>query len=489
MANENNPFGLPKLNENDNTSQNNGVIAPSPTNEVLVEEPVNQMPNNEGNKPIIEIPQKYYDILEEEKKEKERQEAEKQVEAQQVAEIKGDLGKIGTLVLLNAVVIFACLLGMVKIIEFFIFVIPLFIIVMASVHATKERDKSNYPVSILIGGMLVAVVTFVISMVDEKNMDMWTHFAIVSAASAFIGLIMSNIITKLVAKREEVKALETIAYLLFFVGLVGIPVFLNMKYPEAFHRIMFQSITEVKAETEEEFVIKTLKNRYNIDFTCDSKTKPYQDFGNILKKARTCKDPEGREIQVYSAGYNESKNQYVVYDNYTEILYFKPLSEKLSSEIKKASNAREVKVYFFPETGCTFVGDCADCDEYRESIEKEEDFNNQYKTSSSLDLSKYIKSNDAVSFINDGKYKIIIKITVSGNLDVSTSGENYEIIDRTLDILNNSGLKNNYGFDVLIQKYDSGADYVQEELKVTGKATSDKTFKDQVVVKDANNKN
>ena len=495
MANDNNnPFGLPKLTGEENTNQNMNpnIIAPSPTNEVLDEGPApmpNMSNNNEGNKPIIEIPQKYYDILEEERKQKEQQEQEKQVAHQAAAEIKGDLGKLGTLVLLNAIVIFACLIGMVKIFEFLIFVIPAFIVVMSFVHATKEKDQSNYPLSILIGGMLVAVVTFVISMVNEENMDMWTHFAVVSAVSAFLGLIIANIITKLITRRNEVKALETLGYLLFFVALVAVPVFLNNKYPEAFHRILFQSITEVKAESEEEFVIKTLKNRYNLDFKCDEKAKSHQDFGNIIKKSRTCKAPDGKEVTVLSAAYNESKNQYIVYDNYTEVLFFKPLADKMAADIKKINEAKDVKIYFYPETGCFFVGDCADSDEYRENIEKEEDINNQYKTSSSLDLSKYMKNPNAIDFINDGKYKVIIKITISGTLDVGTSAEHFETVDKILDYLNSSGLKNNYGFDILVQKYDASFDYAQEELKVTGKATSDKTFKDQVVVKDANSKN
>ncbi len=477
MPDDKDNMNLPKLNEGENTETHNEQEPKFFSNE-----------ETSPKKEIIEIPQEYYDQLEKEKAQKEQEEMQKIVNQQNKEELKTETSKIFTLIAFNAVVIFALLFLMVRNLEFLIFVIPAYIIMFAIINATKEGKESNYPLSVLIGGMSVSVITFLISTIKPENVDYWTYFALAAGIVAFLGMIIANIITKIITRRDEIKALETVGYILFFGILIGVPAFLYNKYPVEFHRIVFQNISEIKAETEDEFILKTLKSRYNIDFNCSDKVKSHIDFGNIKTKSRECTDPKNQKIEVSSVAYNEGNNQYIVFDNYTDVLFFDSLTAKMSSELIRTADATEVKVYFYPEKGCSFVGNCADSDEYRAAIADEENLENRYNISRSLDLSKYMINYDSVKFVNDGKFKIIVIVT--GNyLNNYSSNQYKEIVDKIINYLNDSGLKNNYGFDILIQRSDSTQDLVYEELKVTGKETSDKTFKDYKVVKDANDNN
>lgn len=502
MNNNNNPFSLPKLNDEKdqkvetleeqpnnqpkflNQTMNNPQVSnnQAPANNMM---PQNMNNGAEENKPIIEIPQEYYDKLAEEEAEKAQKAAEEEKLKQQKQEFNNASGEIFTLALFNAVVFGASLFIMIKKFEIAIFVIPVVIVVATIMHAMKKGKESNYPTSVLMGGMIIAVITFVLSVIRENQSDFWFHLAVCGAIIAFVGLMVSSVITKLIARREEVPALESVGYIIFFIALIGVPFYFYKKSPEEFHRLVFQNITEVKAETEEEFVVKTLKNRYNIDFTCETNIKNHIDYGNKLTRSRTCTDANKNQINVTSYDYNTLKNQYIVIDDYMQVLYLKNFSTKLASGIStQDASITEVSVYFLPEKGCTFIGDCAESEEYRSNLKEEEDLNNQYKISSTLDLSKYMFNTDAISFINDYKFKVIIRIT--GNFANIGSSEQYiNLVDKILAYLNTQGLENSYGFDILIQR-NLGSELVKEELMVTGVTNTERTFKDYKVIKDAN---
>ena len=146
--------------------------------------------------------------------------------------------------------------------------------------------------------MLSAIVSFVISMTTE-DMDLWTYYTIASAITGFVGMIASSIITKLLTDIKTVKALQTILYLLFFIALIGGPIFAYKKYPTEFYKIVFYKKSEVVANTYEEFVLKTLNSRYNITFTCDFANKEhYKTERNELLVKMICSDENNNKINV-----------------------------------------------------------------------------------------------------------------------------------------------------------------------------------------------
>ena len=57
---------------------------------------------------------------------------------------------------------------------------------------------------------------------------------------------------------KNIKALQTIGYLLFFAALLGGPYFAYQKWPTEFNQMIFYQKNEVIAETYEEYVLKTL---------------------------------------------------------------------------------------------------------------------------------------------------------------------------------------------------------------------------------------
>jgi len=483
MQNDNKPFDLPRVNEGEMNNQPSEPVTNNvtPGPEVLhTPEMPNLVNNTPQAKPIIEIPQEYYDKLEEERVEKEKQEAEKQKELEQRKELSNLSGKILTLVVLNAAVIFGCLFLTIRKLPLLIFVIPVFIVIMSIVNAIKDGKENSYPLSVLIGGMSVAVITFLISAIKTDAEDTWTYFAIASAITAFVGLAVSNIINNLISRKDEIKALQTIGYILFFVVLIGVPIFLYKKYPVEFHRIVFRNIGEVKAENEDDFILKTLKNRYNMNFTCSEGTTHF-DVGFKMTKSRNCKTSDGVEVEVFSTTYDELKNQYIVFDNLANTMFFTDYEKKINSDLVTLTEAKQVVTFFYPEEGCLFVGDCANIEAYRQNIKKEEDLDNQYKFSSNLDLSKYMNNYDSVKFINEGKYKPVIRVT--GKFYIK---EDYiEVVSKTEDYLNSSGLQNNFGYIIIVQSYDPSKNHEKTEYEVEGQATSDKTFKNAEVTYDA----
>ncbi len=456
------------MNENNNNPFNNDM--PKPIN------------SNEEKKPIIEIPQAYYDKVAAEQHEKFLKEQEEKEQMQKRLANKGSLNKLISLVIVNALLIFGLLYSMINFNSLIIIGIPVYIVILAIIEVVRSKNNSDQPLANLIGGMLVAVVTFVISMVRESEMDLWTYYAIASAIISFLGFLISTIITKIFTDFKSIKALSAVGIILFFALIIGGPFYFYKKYPEEFFKIVFLKQTEVHAETEEEFILKTLKNRYSVEFTCNNeKVRHYINQYSQKITKRTCYDSSQREVNVFSTTYNESENQFIISDDYMDIIYLTEFKTKLSNTLKSNTGANSVKLYLYPEKNCTFVGDCAECDEYFESYDEENDFSNQFNNSTQLNLSNYLNKN-VLDFVNDYKFKYIINVL--GNY-TETSDFN-AIINTVLTSLNSSGLKNNYGYDIKITDENTLQGYELIRYEVKGQKTDDGVFKDPVVVEKEN---
>ena len=458
---------------NSNNPFNNDM--PKPVNSNDMPKPAN---SNDEKKPIIEIPQAYYDRLAAEQKEKYFTEQEEKIKIQEKTKNKKIINKLILLILVNAILIFGFLYSMINFNSIIIIAIPIYLVIFAIYGALKNKNNSDQPLASLIGGMLVAVITFVISVIKEDEVDLWTYYAIASAIVGFLGFLISNIITKIFTDRKNIKALSTIGIVLFFAALIGVPFYLYKKFPEEFYKIVFLKQTEVHAETEEEFIIKTLRNRYNVEFTCDKSTVKHQiDQYSQKITQRECKDPNNRVTIVKSTTYNESENQFVITEDYIDQLYLKDLKENILKAIENSTSITDARIYLYPEKNCTFIGDCVKCDEYFESYEEENNFDNQFKNSTQLNLSKYLNKN-AIEFVNEFKFKYII--TILGTYNETTDFN--AILNNLLSNLNNMGLKNTYGYNITISSYDESRLYEEELFEAKGQRTDDLTFKDPEII-------
>lgn len=380
------------------------------------------------------------------------------------------------LTLVNAIVIFAIFYTAVNKNKIVIAGILVYTVLLSFILAMKEKKNSCAGNSILIGGMLSAVVCFVISMISEE-MDLWTYYTIASAATGFIGMFVANIITKLMTDSKNVKALETILYVAFFAALIGGPYFAYKKYPTEFINIMFYHQQEVIAETFEDFAVKTLKNRYGLEFKCDfEKKKTYKNEKQQIVSNIPCYDPNNNQLTVTSIPYNEGSNQYTIIDNFMDVLYFQEVKETISSKIKSITNASQVLVYFYPKKDCSFVGDCADCEEYFKRYEEENDNENRYKTSTQLNLKKNINLTTEEfikQYMNENNYKVIIRIRGSYNKNMYDFGSAQTQI---LNVLNEAGLKNTYGYELTFNNY-SQENYEVNVYEYKGTTNETKEFK------------
>jgi len=176
----------------------------------------------------------------------------------------------------------------------------------------------------------------------------------------------------------------------------------------------------------------------------------------------------------------DNEDHYIIKDDYMDVLKLNNARQTISQDILDYVAASEVSTYLYPETGCRFIGDCAECEEYYATYQEDEEFSNQYDFSKNLNLSKYLSMN-TTSFINEYKFKFIINISISNTLYIDNSSYD-NIIDKTLTTLNNLGLKNTYGYYISIYDYDKSNDIKKEVYKVKGDKSSDGTFKDPVVV-------
>ncbi len=439
----------------------------------------NEMTTNNAapQQPIIEIPQTYYDKLAQEKAEEEAAKQAAEQPVQQAQQEGGLTAKIIPLILINAIVIFGIFYATVNVNVLISAASVGYVFLGAVIFAIKDKKKTEFPTSVLIGGMAAAVVCFIISMLSEDGMDLWTYYTTACAVTGIIGIIVANIITKILTDRKNIKALQTIGYLLFFAALLGGPYFAYQKWPTEFNQMIFYQKNEVIAETYEEYVLKTLKARYGIEFTCDFANKAnHKTERNELMSTLTCKDPNKNTIQLKTIPYVESSNQHTIIDNFIETIYLKEIKEAISANVKQVTGATVVDTYLYPKKGCMFVGDCADCEDYYKVYKDVNDPQKRYEISSKLNLSKYLNLSTEEfinQYINANDYKVILHI--KGVYDENNT--NFApLLDQTFTALNNSKLKNTYGYEITFFNFKAET-YSTKEHFASGTTNDTKEFK------------
>ena len=456
-------------------NQNNFNELPKMNNEVpnSGEQP-SSTPVTNNAQPKIEIPQKYYEILEKERHEKAMQEQQEAIDEAKNKEANQMLSKVAVWTLMFTMIFFVCLYGAFKVKDLLIFA-PIVIGIVLTIPASiKEKKESSRHTAVLVGGMLTAVVAYVIGMVRKEEADFWMHFAICSAIIVFVTYGICAIIHMIIANRENIKALGTIGIILFFAAIIGIPYYIYQKNPEEIYKKIFLKTTVVKAETEFEYITKTLKNRYNVDFECQNKrVKTNVQKGRKITE-RTCVPVKDKDykVTVKSLTYNEEENQYIVMDDYLDIIKFNEYKKSIATKILSTAGALSVNLFIYPEKNCSFLGDCTECEEYFKSYDDEMEPGNLYKASSSANYEKYVAMSPK-DIINDGKYKYII--TIVGNF--STATDFLGMSNLVLEELNKEGLENNYGFEITYFNTTDGGDTQKQVYKVKGEAVEDQKFR------------
>lgn len=477
------PFDLPRINEN---NENNLEAIQT---------------HDSGNKPMIEIPQSYYDKLAKEQLDKLEEEKRQQEMKAETRDALNETGKLLTFAILNAFVIFGLFYFAFNRVTWALLGIPVVIFVFTVLCAKKEKDKSAYPSTVMVGGMLVAIVTFILSMVQDDKNDIWMTYTVLAALVGFLGMFGSNIITKVMIDIKSVSALKGIGYILYFVLIIGGPVYMLKYHREEVYRYLFGQQVEVNAETEEEFVLKTLKTRYGVEFKCGiyatendkinkkityGKHKLQMDQFNRKYTERICRDSQNRDVLVQAKTYNESEVKYIVIDDYIDVLMLDENKEKIVKDIQGVTNAQNVLVYMYPKEHCTFYGDCVDVDDYFTNYENETNVDKQYKVSTELNFTKEI-GNSSLEYINGHSFKYVLKVT--GNY--SGMNSNYAgIIHSILTRLNAMGYKNTYGYEItLLAAQNSVAGETEQVVyKVKGESNQEQVFKDPIEVNISTNK-
>ena len=390
----------------------------------------------------------------------------------------GLTAKVIPMILINTIIIFAAFYATVNYNVLICFGAFGYIALGSIFFAIINKKKSEFPTSVVIGGMISAVFCFVVSMLYEEGMDLWTYYSAASAITGIIGLILANIITKILTDIKNIKALQTVGYLLFFALLIGGPYFAYKKWPTEFNQYIFFQQNEVIAETYEEYVTKTLKARYNVEFNCDFQNKSFHKTEkNEIMTTLTCKTPViENAINIRTIPYNESKVQYTIIDDFLEQVYLKEIKTTISEKIKQQTGAVSVTTYLYPKDKCIFAGDCTDCEDYYKDYSKINNPENRYEISSSINLAKYMGlSNEEfiTKYINENEYKIVLNI--KGAYDKSYSDFN-SLITQSLNGLNELNLKNTYGYEITF--FDTSRTSFETKVhNIVGKTNDTKEFK------------
>lgn len=386
--------------------------------------------------------------------------------------------KVIPMIIINAIVIFALFYFTVNKNTLISAGVPIYIILGSIIFAILDKKKSEFPTSVVIGGMVSAVVCFVVSMLYEKQMDLWTYYTAACALTGIIGLMISNIVTSLLTNIKNIKALQTIGYLIVFALIFGGPYLAYKKWPTEFNQYIFYQQNEVVAETYEEYVTKTLKARYNVEFNCDFQNKSYHKTEkNEIMTTLTCKTSViDTPINIRTIPYNESKVQYTIIDDFLEQVYLKEIKTLISNKVKQSTGATSVITYLYPKDKCIFAGDCADCEDYYDNYSKINDPKNRYEISSSINVSKYmgLSTEDFITkFINENEYKVILNIKGAYDKDYT----NFKTLQqKTLTGLNELKLKNTYGYE--INFFDTSKTSFETKVNNTiGKTNDTKEFK------------
>lgn len=437
--------------------------------------PNNNFNNVHQNQPIIEIPQTYYEKLA-----KEKAEEEAALLAAQPPEPQNPEGtvtkKIIPLIIINALVTFCIFYATVNINVLISAGSLIYIFLGSIIFAIMDKKKTEFPTSVIIGGMLSAVICFVISMLSEDNMDLWTYYTTASALTGIIGLIVSNMITKIITDIKNIKALQTIFYVLVFAAIIAGPYFAYKKWPTEFNQYIFFQQNEVIAESYEDYVLKTLKARYGISFTCDFSTKAaHKTERNELMYTLKCADPNNNIINVKTIPYNEAENKYTIIDGFMEKLYFSEIKKIIAQKVQAATGATAVDAYLYPKTGCMFIGDCADCEAYYEVYKDVNDPEKRFEISTKLNLSKYLNLSTEefiTEYINNNEFKVILHI--KGTYNKNTTDFN-TLLDQTFNTLNSSNIKNTYGYEITFYDFKAGT-YSSKQHFIKGETNDTKSF-------------
>ena len=386
--------------------------------------------------------------------------------------------KVIPMIIINAIVIFALFYFTVNKNTLISAGVPIYIILGSIIFAILDKKKSEFPTSVVIGGMVSAVVCFVVSMLYEEQMDLWTYYTAACALTGIIGLMISNIVTSLLTNIKNIKALQTIGYLIVFALIFGGPYLAYQKWPTEFNQYIFYQQNEVVAETYEEYVTKTLKARYNVEFNCDFQNKSYHKTEkNEIMTTLTCKTSViDTPINIRTIPYNESKIQYTIIDDFLEQVYLKEIKTLISNKVKQSTGATSVITYLYPKDKCIFAGDCADCEDYYDNYSKINDPKNRYEISSSINVSKYmgLSTEDFITkFINENEYKVILNIKGAYDKDYT---DFKTLQQKTLTGLNELKLKNTYGYE--INFFDTSKTSFETKVNNTiGKTNDTKEFK------------
>ena len=345
-----------------------------------------------------------------------------------------------------------------------------YVIVGSLFFGLKYKKDSYFSTSYMVGGIAGAALFFVLSLVQTEQTESWIHYALITGIVSFIGWIISAVVTYITYNHKEIKALQSIGLFLVLAIVLGIPIFIFKKYPDTFNKFIYNQQNKIIATSEEEFVLKTLKNRYGIDFNCQ-KAKRIKNVHNYVTNQRVCTDSNNNKINVISTAYNESEYQYIVEDNYMNIILLNKFKTEVNEIIGKVADGKSSIALYPKRNWCSFVGDCHDCDEYYEVYSKEEDLKNRYEYSKDLKLQKYLNI-DKKEFVNDYEFKYIIEISLNNSATMTKTPE--EIVESVINSLNEQQLENNYGFEIILK--NTVDDIIIPIYKVKGTASDNKRF-------------
>lgn len=402
------------------------------------------------------------------------------------------------LVIFNGLMIFASFYGASKFNSFILLFLPIYLIIFGIVDSLKDKKESVFPTTVFFGGMICAILLFCLSMTSD-DIGFYNHYSIVCGAAGFIGFLLTNIIKRIISNRSEIKALETILIIAFFAILIGGPYYVYLKRPSLINKYILYKDNVIEAKTEREFVIQTLNNRYDSKFSCDVDLKEQSNslsekFNELNKKTgiggqitevqygkdknnrifnkRVCADKDDNLFVVTSTEYNKGDVEFIVEDKYIDLIKFDVIRQELISEISKIiqDNELSINIYFYPEENCLLLGNCPNIDLYMDEYSRTITYDNRYENSVKADYSKLFKM-EPKEIVNSEK--ILYYFDIQGQFG-SANILNPEYINKILNLLNERGYKNNYGYEIdLRSNYDNKVVY-----SVTGTTNDSKEFKD-----------
>ncbi len=435
--------------------------------EVQVESKVN---NSSQEK--IEIPVEYYQKIEKEKQErlKKLEEEERKNE-----EVKGS-GATFIQIILNALIFFGLLYFMINTSKYAIFAIPGYIVLVSIFTSISKKKENNYNVTVLVGGMLLALICFIVAMSNKEKEDLFIYYALASAVVGFVGYVLSSIICKLICDSKNIKALETIFYILILAAMVGAPYYFYTNYKEDFIRYVFNEENVIEATTEEEFIISNLKNRYHLDVTCSGGVKNYMD--QIYKRivtSRTCNIAD-RDVTVNSIAYDTTNVEYIVKDSLLDDLYIKDIKKELKDKIADMVNSNKVTISLYPDNKCYFIGDCEnDSNDKNSNYKNEIKIENLYTYGRELELEQYLNLSKEEFF---NKYGFRIYILVKADFLVLDTNYLENLTNSIIDLLTKNGYKNVKGFEIILEDSET----LENVYHIKGNANSDQTFTDYELI-------